>query len=75
MPPGGNGFYYFSVYFRVLGDIAAGFDIVINGELVCTAFSDITEAPASDTEAMSCSGAIYAVEGICTHIAKNLRGQ
>ena len=63
MPPGGDGFYYFFINFRLYGDIAAGFDIEINGELICTAFSDLGESPASDTEMASCSGAAYVVEG------------
>ena len=32
MPPGGNGYYYFSVYLRVNGDEAGTFDVEINGE-------------------------------------------
>ena len=64
MPPTGDGFYYFSVYFRVDGDEAAYFVVEINGEQLCEAASDLTESPNSDSEITSCSGVTYAVEGI-----------
>ena len=64
MPPGGDGFYYFSFYLRLLGDLAAGFDIQINGQQICTALSDLTESPGSDSFMISCSAAAFAVEGI-----------
>ena len=63
VPPGGNGYYYFSVYSRVNGDESAAFDVAINGERICTVYSDLTESPDSDSEATSCSGVTYAVEG------------
>ena len=63
MPPGGDGFYFFSVYFRVHGEIAATFDIEINQELICTARSELTESPSTDSEITTCSGVTYAVEG------------
>ena len=64
MPPGGDGFYYLSVYLFVRGDASAYFDIEVNGELVCTAYSDLTESPATDPEITMCSGVLFAVEGI-----------
>ena len=64
MPPGGDGFYYFSVYLRVHGVIEAAFDVEINGQLLCTAYSDLTESPLTDSEITSCSGVTYAVQGI-----------
>ena len=66
MPPGGDGFYYFSVYLRVHGVIEAAFDVEINGQLLCTAYSDLTESPLTDSEITSCSGVTYAVQGIST---------
>ena len=42
VPPGGEGLYYLSVYLRVYGDIAAYFNIELNGELICTASSELT---------------------------------
>ena len=64
VPPGGDGYYYFSVYFRVDGDISAAFEIEVNGELLCTAYSDLSESPNSDSQVMSCGGTAYTVEGI-----------
>ena len=64
MPPGGDGFYYFSLYLTVDGAEYAGFDVEANGELFCTAYTDLTESPSTDEEIASCSGVIYAVEGI-----------
>ena len=61
VPPGGDGFYYFSVYFRVVHVENAGFDIQINGETLCTAYNDNQEV--SDQGQAACSGATYATEG------------
>ena len=63
MPSGGDGFYYFSVYFRMYGALSSGFDIEINGQVICTAGTDLTESPSSDSYIISCGGAAYAVEG------------
>ena len=62
MPPGGDGFYYFSVFFLVDYDKYAQFDIQINGELLCTADKDQTETPTDRGQAM-CNAATYASEG------------
>ena len=64
VPPGGDGFYYFSVFLIMVGDEGAGFDVELNGVLVCTAYSDLTESVASDEEATSCNAIIEAVEGM-----------
>ena len=67
MPPGGDGYYYFSVFLNVHGDIYVNFDVEVNGELLCTVNSDLTESStAADFEITSCSGVTYAVEGIIT---------
>ena len=63
VPPGGE-FYYFSANLRVHGDIAVYFNIELNGELMCTIYSDLTESPSTDSEITSCSAVTYAVEGI-----------
>ena len=68
MPPGGDGFYYFSVYLLVDDDISVAFDVEINGQLICTVYSDLTESPSSDTEATSCNGVANALEGIFIYI-------
>ena len=52
MPPGGAGYYYFSVFLTVDGDEAAYFDVELNGDLLCTVYGDLSESVA------------YAVEGI-----------
>ena len=62
--PNGDGFYYFSVFLIMVGDEGAGFDIELNGELVCTACSDLTEWVASDEEATSCNAVAEAAEGM-----------
>ena len=49
VPSGGDGFYYFSVYLWVRPDRAAYFEIELNGELICTAASDV-----NDYEMTSC---------------------
>ena len=63
MPPGGDGFYYFSVFLTVDGAEIAYFDVEINGELICTVYSDLTESTPIDSETTMCSGVAYAVEG------------
>ena len=65
MSSGGDRFYYFSVYLLVSGDESAAFDIEVNGELVCEAYSDLAELPGSNVEITSCSAVVYAFEGIC----------
>ena len=68
MPPGGDGFYYFSMYFRMYGGISSGFNIEINGELICTAGPDLIESSSNDRHLLSCSGVVYAREGIYKHV-------
>ena len=62
MPPGGDGFYYFSVFFFVQDGEWAHFDIQINGAVICTAQTEQTDTPGNDGQAV-CSAAIYATEG------------
>ena len=64
MPSGGDGYYYFSVFMRADGDETASFDVELNGEIICTVNSDLTESISTDSEMMSCSAVAYAVEGI-----------
>ena len=63
VPPGGDGFYYFSLYLLVFGGESANFGILVNGQLMCTAYSDLTASPDNDYEATSCNGITYAVQG------------
>ena len=79
MPPGGDGFYYFSVFLIVDGAEFAYFDVELNGQLICTVFSDLTQSSSDNTETTTCSGVAYAVEGIhdyyfipCSHHCKDI---
>ena len=62
MPPGGDGFYYFSVCLLVQPDEWGHFDIQINGEVLCVAQTDQTDTPNNEGQAV-CSAATYATEG------------
>ena len=63
MPPGGDGFYYFSVF--LLGDdVEYGiFDIEINGEILCTVLMD-QEDTSFDFPQSACSAVIDAAGGL-----------
>ena len=63
MPPGGDGFYYFSVYLLGVGAEISFFDVEHNGQLICTAVSDPFDSSASDAESTMCSAVTYDVEG------------
>ena len=63
VPSGGDGYYYFSVYLAIEGDAAVVFDVEVNGALLCSANSDLTESPATDRDSASCSGITYTSEG------------
>ena len=61
VPPGGDGYYYFSTYLYVVQGESGSFDIIINGEILCTAetyHSEYNDGPAV------CGGAIYMTEGL-----------
>ena len=62
MPPGGDGFYYFSVYLFVPCDEYAYFDIDINGDVLCSVGIDQQDTPIEEGLA-ACSAATYATEG------------
>ena len=61
MPPGGDGFYYFSEYLTVFTGEYAYFDIEINGELLCTATVDTSSG---DYSQAVCAGTSYIMEGL-----------
>ena len=69
MPPVGDGFYYFSVFLTGYGDEESYFDVELNGELICTVFSDLTDSPSTDREITSCSSVSHAVEGSLSGIS------
>ena len=60
VPPGGEGFYYFSVFLYVNDEEYVYFDIQINGHILCTAATD--EEDTLNGQA-ACSAATYATEG------------
>ena len=62
MPPGGDGFYYFSTYLLGDNDEIAQFDIRINGAILCTVRAE-QEDTAGDHPQSGCTAAIYAAEG------------
>ena len=63
VPPGGDGFYYFSVYMTVLWNKYGVFDIRINGERICSAWGETDTSRAADAVHTSCSTTTYASEG------------
>ena len=62
MPSGGDGYYYIFAYFRVVHYENAGFDIQINGETLCSAWTDNEDA--FDHSQAVCGAATYATEGL-----------
>ena len=62
MPPGGDGFYYFSAYFLIFYDEWGRFNIEINGEVLCSAQTD-QQGTTTDEGQAACSAATYATEG------------
>ena len=79
VPSGGDGLYYFSVFLIVDGAEFTYFDVELNGQLICTVYSDLTESSANDSETTTCSGVAYAVEGVhdyyfipCSHLCKDI---
>ena len=63
VPPGGDGFYYFSVFLVVNVDEYGTFDLDLNGETLCTAYADTTDTP-DDEGTAACSATTYAVAGL-----------
>ena len=70
MPPGGDGFYYFSAYFAVNYYKFARFVIEINGLLLCTAYTDQQEV--GDEGQAACSAATYATQGFEPHAVNSM---
>ena len=62
MPPGGDGYYYFSAFFLVSSGYAI-FDIEINGKVLCTVRGDVTDSTDEEAQA-GCSATTYATEGL-----------
>ena len=70
VPPGGDGFYYFSVYSLGVGAEISFFYVEHNGQRICTAVSDPSDSSTTDAELTMCSAVTYAVEGINIQIQK-----
>ena len=63
VPFGGDGYYYFSVFLTTIYAKFCHFEIQLNGEILCTAFSDQLETSFGEGET-SCSAVAHAVEGL-----------
>ena len=62
MPPGADGFYYFSTYLLVDNGEYARFEIRINGLRLCSAATDQRDS-LNDEGQEACSAATYASSG------------
>ena len=62
VPPGGDGFYYFSTYLLVDNGEWARCEIRVNGLRLCTAYTDQGDSPGDEGQE-ACSGAYYASAG------------
>ena len=62
VPPGGGGFYYFSVYLDSQAGENSVFDIEINGEPLCSV--ELDQQASSDEGQASCNAAALAMEGL-----------
>ena len=63
VPPGGDGFYYFSVYLSTVSIESAYFDVEVNGQLLCSAVGELTQMTSGDEIVASCNGIAEVVEG------------
>ena len=67
VPPGGEGYYYFSTNFVVRYNEVKEYEIRLNGgrhpNVLCTARGDRSESYSTDTGHTSCSATIFAAEG------------
>ena len=63
MPPGGDGFYYFSTYFLIPGAEWSGLDIEINGDILCSSRTDEDDSTTTYPGQAACSGAAFVTEG------------
>ena len=63
VPPGGDGFYYFSLYLTTYSSKFVYFDVAVSGERLCTAFTDLNVMSSGDRVGVSCSGVSELIEG------------
>ena len=62
MPPGGDGYYYFSTHLRGTSGEYGFSDIQINGDTLCTVITE-QEQTSSDGGQAGCSATTYAMQG------------
>ena len=62
MPPGGDGFYFFSVYLVIMADEWGRFDIRFNGDIICMAYAEQDDTTTDETTT-SCSAVASVAEG------------
>ena len=67
MPPGGNGFYYFSVYLTVRDLAFVRFDMDVNTETICTAFAESNDPSTTYPVHAACSVVAIVAEGKTTN--------
>ena len=69
VPPGGDGFYYFSVYVMVNAGEECRFNLEINGEKLCSLDGDQNKSTGDESQS-ACSAAAYAAEGLYKFLDK-----
>ena len=63
VPPGGDGFYFFSFYALTDDGEVSTFDVRLNDDPICAAYADSTAA-GSDYDQATCTAVVYTAEGI-----------
>ena len=63
MPPGGDGVYYFSTYFRVEDGELGRFDMTLNDDVICSTWPDNNISGSGDYPSGSCSAVVDVTAG------------
>ena len=63
VPPGGDGFYYFTIFLLTFSAEFAYFNLKINSQVLCSTKIDLDQAASGDVEGISCSGVAQVMEG------------
>ena len=63
VPPGGDGVYYFSMYFMVDSGEYGRFDMFLNDDVICSTHPDHSDNGAGDDAPGSCSAVVDVVAG------------
>ena len=63
MPPGGEGWYFFSAFHRCDADEANIFDMTLNDDVICTTVEDMDGSTGGDAGQGVCSAVVHAIEG------------